>query len=60
MVEKLSEGLRDILAEPAIRQRLAEIGFEAQWLAPKQFAQFVATEIELWTTLTKEAGIVPQ
>ena len=60
VVEKLSESLREILAEPAIRQRLAEIGFEAQWLSPKQFAEHVAADIERWATLTKEAGIVPQ
>jgi tripartite-type tricarboxylate transporter receptor subunit TctC len=60
MVEKLAESLRDILAEPAVRQRLAEIGFEAQWLPSKQFADFVAAEIELWAVLTKEAGIERQ
>ena len=60
VVEKLSGALREILAEPAIRQRLAEIGFEAQWLPPKQFAEHVAADIERWATLTKEAGIVPQ
>jgi len=60
VVEKLSESLREILAEPATRQRLAEIGFETQWLSSKAFADHVAAEIELWAKLTKEAGIVPQ
>ena len=60
MVEKLSELLREILAEPAIRQRLADIGFEAQWIAPTEFAERLAADIELWATLTKEAGIERQ
>ena len=60
VVEKLSELLREILAEPSVRQRLAEIGFEAQWIAPKEFAERVAADIELWATLTKEAGIERQ
>jgi tripartite-type tricarboxylate transporter receptor subunit TctC len=60
VVEKLSESLREILAEPATRQRLAEIGFETQYLTPKAFAEHVAAEIALWATLTKEAGIAPQ
>jgi tripartite-type tricarboxylate transporter receptor subunit TctC len=60
VVERLSEVLREILAEPAVRQRLAEIGFEAQWMAPKEFAGRVAADIELWATLTKEAGIERQ
>ena len=60
VIEKLSGALRDILAEPAVRQRLAEIGFEAQWTNPKDFAEFVAAEGELWAVLTKEAGIERQ
>jgi tripartite-type tricarboxylate transporter receptor subunit TctC len=60
VVEKLSGALREILDEPAVRQRLAEIGFEAQWLNSRDFAEFVAAEIELWAVLTKEAGIERQ
>jgi predicted site-specific integrase-resolvase len=59
-IEKLSGSLREIMAEPAIRQRLAEIGFEAQWIAPKEFAKRIAADIELWATLTKETGIERQ
>lgn len=60
VVEKLSGLLREILTEPSVRQRLAEIGFEAQWIAPKEFAERVTADIELWATLTKEAGIERQ
>jgi len=60
VIEKLSGALREILAEPAIRQRLAEIGFEAQWTNPKDLAEFVAAKGELWAVLTKEAGIERQ
>jgi tripartite-type tricarboxylate transporter receptor subunit TctC len=48
------------VGEPATRQRLAEIGFEAQWIAPKEFAGRLAADIELWAMLTKEAGIERQ
>ena len=60
VVEKLSESLREILAEPATRQRLADIGFEAQFLAPKAFSEHVAADIERWASLTKKAGIERQ
>jgi tripartite-type tricarboxylate transporter receptor subunit TctC len=59
-IEKLSGSLREIMEEPAIRQRLAEIGFEAQWTPPEEFAERIAADIELWATLTKEAGIERQ
>ena len=60
VVEKLSEALRGILDEPAVRQRLAEIGFEARYMAPREFAESVAADIELWAQLTKEAGLERQ
>jgi tripartite-type tricarboxylate transporter receptor subunit TctC len=60
VVDRLSETLRDVVADPAVRQRLAEIGFEANWTAPKEFAERLAADIELWATLTKEAGIERQ
>jgi len=60
VIAKLSELLRDILAEPAAVQRLAEIGFEAQWAAPKEFAERIGADIELWVATTKEAGIERQ
>jgi tripartite-type tricarboxylate transporter receptor subunit TctC len=60
VVEKLSGALSEILEEATIRQRLAEIGFEVQWLSAKDFAGFVAAENELWAVLTKEAGIERQ
>lgn len=44
---ELAESLREILTEPAVRQRLAEIGFEAQRLPPTKFAEHVANDIEL-------------
>jgi tripartite-type tricarboxylate transporter receptor subunit TctC len=60
VVDRLSEALREVLAQPDIRRRLAEIGFEAQWMAPKEFTERLAADIALWAILTKEAGIEPQ
>lgn len=60
VIETLSAAVRDILAEPAVRQRLAEIGFEEQWLNASDFAAFVAAENQTWAALTREAGIERQ
>jgi tripartite-type tricarboxylate transporter receptor subunit TctC len=60
VVDKLSEALREVVADPAVRQHLADIGFEAKWMAPKEFSERLAADIELWATLTKEAGIERQ
>lgn len=60
IVAKLSEEVREVLAEPEIRRRLADIGFEVQWLGPTDFAKHVKDDIELWATTTREAGIERQ
>jgi len=60
VIARLTELLREIVADPAIKQRLAEIGFEARYIPPKEFADFVAGDIELWAAATKEAGIERQ
>lgn len=60
IVAKLSEGVREVLAEPEIKSRLADIGFEVQWMAPSDFARHLKDDIELWATTTKEAGIERQ
>jgi putative tricarboxylic transport membrane protein len=60
IIATLSELLRDMLAEPAVQQKLAQIGFEAQWLGPKDFTEKVNADIALWATLIKEAGMEPQ
>lgn len=60
IVAKLSESLKVVLEDPAVRKRLGEIGFEAKWIGPKDFAQHVASDVDLWAQLTKDAGIEPQ
>jgi tripartite-type tricarboxylate transporter receptor subunit TctC len=60
IVAKLSEGVREVLAEPEIRSRLADIGFETQWIGPAEFAKHVKDDMELWATTTREAGIERQ
>lgn len=60
IVAKLADGVREVLAEPEIKNRLADIGFEIQWMAPADFAKHVRDDIELWATTTKEAGIERQ
>lgn len=60
VIAKLSDALRGVLAEPAVRESLAKIGFEAKWTGPKDFSARVSGDADLWVTLTKEAGIERQ
>ena len=50
----------DALADPAVRKRLAELGYEIvprEQQTPEALAAFQKAEIERWWPILKEAGI---
>lgn len=60
IVDRLAVALRDALAEPAIRQRLAVLGIEAPppgQLGPETLGALHRAEIEKWWPIIKAAGI---
>jgi tripartite-type tricarboxylate transporter receptor subunit TctC len=60
IVTKLSEAVREALSDPEVRERLAGIGFETQWVGPVDFGKHVKDDMDLWATVTREAGIERQ
>jgi tripartite-type tricarboxylate transporter receptor subunit TctC len=60
LVEKLSKDAARALAEPELRERLANLGAEPMAMTPAEFAQFVRSEIEDSTRIVKAAGIRAQ
>jgi tripartite-type tricarboxylate transporter receptor subunit TctC len=60
IVRKLNKAMSDTLDDPAIRQRLAELGLEIvppERRSPEYLAQFLPVEIERWAKVVREAGI---
>jgi len=57
-VNRLNREVRDILAQPAMRERLIQQGFEPQGDSPEEFASFIASEISKWARVVKAAGVV--
>lgn len=60
IVKQLNAMLRDVLADPALQQRFATAGLTALPSSPEEFGQFLVDEITKWSSIAKEAGIVPQ
>ncbi len=60
IVGKLNAELVQIVADPAIRARLAGLGFDAFSSTPDELKTFVASELVKWARLIKEARIEPQ
>jgi tripartite-type tricarboxylate transporter receptor subunit TctC len=57
VVERLHREVTKILAEPAMRQRLAELGAEVVGSTPAELAAFLKSEIAKWAEVVKTANI---
>jgi tripartite-type tricarboxylate transporter receptor subunit TctC len=59
IIQALNKVLNDGLAQPAIRERLTQIGVVVQGGTPDEFGQFIASETEKWGKVIRDAGIKP-
>ena len=60
IIVRLNKELRDIVADPAIYERLKQIGFDAFTSTPEELREFVRVELDKWGRWIKEAGIQPE
>jgi tripartite-type tricarboxylate transporter receptor subunit TctC len=63
VITRLNDAVKASLADPAVRQRLAELGLEIAALdrqTPKALGAFHKAEIEKWWPIVKAANITPQ
>ncbi len=59
VAEKFQRDVSAVLGLPDTRQTLFEQGFEPVGNTPARFAAFIRTEISKWSTVIREAGILP-
>lgn len=57
LVAQVNHDIGQMLAQPAIRTRLSEIGAEPMSGTPEQFATLVRSDLEKWGRLVREMGI---
>jgi len=60
LVNKISTDMRRALADPGVRERLANTGNTPMDMSPQEFAKFVRSEIEDYARTARAAGIKPQ
>jgi tripartite-type tricarboxylate transporter receptor subunit TctC len=60
VISKLNGALVEVLADPAIQARFAELGVEASSSKPEEIGQRLKDDIEKWGAVIKNAGIEPQ
>ena len=57
VVETLHREVSKLLASPAVKQRIAEMGGWTVPMTSAQFGGYVRAEIDKWTTVARQAGI---
>ena len=60
VVARLNTELRKIIDSAEIKDKLANLGFEAFSSSSDDLAKFVAVQLEKWTKMIKDAGIEPE
>jgi tripartite-type tricarboxylate transporter receptor subunit TctC len=59
-VKILADAVHKALESPEVQKRFAGAGTDIYWSGPKEFTEFVKTELVSWTAMIKEAGIEPE
>jgi tripartite-type tricarboxylate transporter receptor subunit TctC len=59
-VARLNEGIVKILGDAALREKLADQGFEPVGDSPEEFAAYIKSEIAKWSKVIRDAGIRPE
>jgi tripartite-type tricarboxylate transporter receptor subunit TctC len=60
LVNKISTDTRRALADPGVREKLANTGNTPMEMSPQEFAKFVRSEIDDYARTARAAGIKPQ
>lgn len=57
VVDRLSQALQKVLAEPAVRQQLEEQGFQPFGMGPQEFARYFRERHDTWVETIRQHGI---
>jgi tripartite-type tricarboxylate transporter receptor subunit TctC len=56
-LEKVRTGVRQVFADPQVRERLASVGLDPIWMDGAELTTTIRTDLEKWTKLAHDAGI---
>ena len=56
VVDRLNAAMKKSLADPTVKQRLAELGVQGRDMTPEEFTAFVAAQVKDWYQPVKDSG----
>jgi tripartite-type tricarboxylate transporter receptor subunit TctC len=57
VIDKLNKGINAVLADPAMKARMLELGSEPMPISAAEFGKLIADETEKWAKVVKFAGL---
>ena len=60
VVERLNAAIVGVLRQPAVRERLAEVGVDTRSSTPDAFARLLVSDLERWAKVVQRAGVRPE
>jgi tripartite-type tricarboxylate transporter receptor subunit TctC len=60
LVDKINADVRKALADPVVKERLANGGNETMDMSPQEFSRLIRSEIDEYTKVLRAAGVKPQ
>jgi len=60
IMKRLSDELRAVKAEPAVRQGLAGLAMDPMFQTPAEASNFVKAEIRKWAEIVRRSGVKPE
>ena len=59
IVDRLNKDINEILFQPEVKQRFADMGMETVGGSPEQFTKFISNDISKWRALVVKRNIKP-
>lgn len=59
VVRKIHDTLGDVVGQPEVAQRLADMGLQLNHKGPQEFGEFIKTEIRRWGEMLRQENILP-
>jgi len=60
IVEKLNAAINEALKSPELHASMAKLGFEPNFWTPREYAAFLADEMQRWPPIVKASGVKPE
>jgi tripartite-type tricarboxylate transporter receptor subunit TctC len=60
VIERLHVALTTAVSDPELKQTFAAFGAETELISPQQFTARIREDFDRWSSVVKQAGILPE